>query len=133
MGSITSINIGYNLFIIKWRCEDWEGLPTAAGKENVKDIKKKSFQAWVEDAVSSSGELLSTQDIDDASSAIMTLLSILGTMSGGGDSSGDDDNDEDNLKYYLPMLPPRSTSKKKRNVIDSTTTTTTEIKTTIKQ
>lgn len=76
-----------------------EGLPTVGGN---KKRKKKSFQDAIQD-LSSSNDALSVKESDDAGSAIMTLLSVLGTMK----SSASDDDDDTGLEYYLPMLPPK--------------------------
>lgn len=75
-----------------------EGLPTVGYD---KGRKKMAFQDAIQDLTSS--ESLSTKESDDAGSAIMTLLSVLGTMT----SSANDDDDDAGLEYYLPMLPPK--------------------------
>jgi len=85
------------------------------GKNKAK--KKNSFQEAVQDVATVKASSLSTTIKDDASSAIMTLLSVLGTMTNDV-NDGDDDDDDESLEYYLPILPP----KKKQRRRNTTTT-----------
>jgi len=87
-----------------------EGLPTVGGN---KERKKNSFQDAIQD-LSSSNDALSANESDDAGSAIMTLLSVLGTMT----SSTSDDDDDTGLEYYLPMLPPKKKKRMNTTIID---------------
>ena len=86
------------------------------GKNKAK--KKNSFQEAVQDVATVKASSLSTAIKDDASSAIMTLLSVLGTMTNDV-NDGDDDVDSESLEYYLPILPPKKKKQRRRN----TTTT----------
>jgi len=74
-------------------------------KKTTKTKKKNSFQEAVQDVATVKASSLSTAIKDDASSAIMTLLSVLGTMTN--DVNDGDDDDDESLEYYLPILPPK--------------------------
>lgn len=88
------------------------------GKKGKKTkTKKNSFQEAVQDVATGKASSLSTAIKDDASSAIMTLLSVLGTMTN--DVNDGDDDDDESLEYYLPILPPKKKKHRHRN----TTTT----------
>ena len=91
------------------------------GKKKTKTkTKKNSFQEAVQDVATVKASSLSTAIKDDASSAIMTLLSVLGTMTNDvNDGDDDDDDDDESLEYYLPILPPK---KKKQHLRNTTTT-----------
>ena len=91
------------------------------GKKKTKTkTKKNSFQEAVQDVATVKASSLSTAIKDDASSAIMTLLSVLGTMTSDvNDGDDDDDDDDESLEYYLPILPPK---KKKQHLRNTTTT-----------
>jgi len=70
--------------------------------------KKLSFSEVLENSSS-----LSVEEVDDATSAIMTLITIMGSSAVVDKKTKDDDDDWD---YYLPMLPP---SKNRRsNIVD---------------
>jgi len=70
--------------------------------------KKLSFNEVLENSSS-----LSVEEVDDATSAIMTLITIMGSSAVVDKKTKDDDDDWD---YYLPMLPP---SKNRRsNIVD---------------
>lgn len=70
--------------------------------------KKLSFSELLEKS-----SLLSADEIDDATSAIMTLITIMDSSAVIDKKAKDDDDDWD---YYLPMLPP---SKNRRsNIVD---------------
>ena len=90
---------------------------TKGKKTKTKTKKKNSFQEAVQDVATVKASSLPTAIKDDASSAIMTLLSVLGTMTNVND--GDDDDDSESLEYYLPILPPKK--KKQRRRITTTT------------
>ena len=79
--------------------------------------KKKIFQEAVQDVATVNPASLSTAIKDDASSAIMTLLSVLGTMTNVNDGDDDGDNDE-SLEYYLPILPPMKKQRRQTIIID---------------
>jgi U3 small nucleolar RNA-associated protein 10 len=94
-----------------------EGMLTASTTSSKKSLGK-SFEDAVGDLNIDKQLLLDRDVMDDASSAIMTLLSVLGTMN----SSDDTDNegsDDESYEYYLPLLPPTTKSKggKKKNVV----------------
>jgi len=89
-----------------------EGLPTVGVD---KRRKKMPFQDAIQDLTSSSNDALSAKESDDAGSAIMTLLSVLGTMAS---STSDDDDDDAGLEYYLPMLPPKKKKRMNTTIID---------------
>ena len=87
------------------------------GKKKTTTKKKNSFQEAVQDVATGKASSLSTAIKDDASSAIMTFLSVLGTMTN--DVNDGDDDDDESLEYYLPILPPKKKKQRHRN----TTTT----------
>lgn len=70
------------------------GIPTGSSKILLDDVTEGDW---------SNSEVMDEQDLDDAASAIMTLLSVLG-------SNGV--NSQDDWHYYLPMHP------SKRNTVD---------------
>ena len=83
-----------------------EGMPISS---LVVGGKKLSFSELLEMSSSLSGE-----EIDDATSAIMTMVTIMGS-SAVVDKKAQDEDDDD-WDYYLPMLPP---SKNRRsNIVD---------------
>jgi hypothetical protein len=79
-----------------------EGMPisTLTGGE-----KKFSFSEVLERSSS-----LSVEEVDDATSAIMTLITIMGS------SAISKDTDDDDWDYYLPMLPPLKN--RRSNIVD---------------
>ena len=83
-----------------------EGMPISS---LVVGGKKLSFSELLEKSSSLSGE-----EIDDATSAIMTMVTIMGSSAVVEKKAQDEDDDD--WDYYLPMLPP---SKNRRsNVVD---------------
>jgi hypothetical protein len=67
--------------------------------------KKFSFSEVLERSSS-----LSVEEVDDATSAIMTLITIMGS------SAISKDTDDDDWDYYLPMLPPLKN--RRSNIVD---------------
>jgi hypothetical protein len=65
---------------------------------------KEKQRIFFSDALEFDANSLPVDQLDDASSAIMTLLSVLG--SGSSQVNDRNDEDEENWKYYLPLLPP---------------------------
>ena len=97
-----------------------DGLPSMVvnndnkGKQQKK--KKLSFMEAVTDISNDTAVALSSKEAEDASSDIMTLLSILATMTNVVNKEEENEEDEDDgFQYYLPILPPK---KKRRNIID---------------
>jgi hypothetical protein len=84
-----------------------EGMPTSSSLIGGGG-KKLSFSDVLEKSTS-----LSVEEVDDATSAIMTLITIMGSSAILDKKAKDEDDDWD---YYLPMLPP---SKNRRsNIVD---------------
>ncbi|KAL7543016.1 hypothetical protein ACHAXR_012507 [Thalassiosira sp. AJA248-18] len=96
------------------------------GKRAKKKEKNKPFQNVVSSLeknnvnnnAGSGVAALSIKEVDDANSAIMTLLSVLGAMNGIDKSSSQasEEDEDDSWEYYLPLLPP--TKKRKSAIID---------------
>lgn len=77
------------------------GMPRGSTKMLLGDVTEEDWER----------HSMEDRDVDDASSAIMTLLSILGSSSSSNIASDHKSND-DEWKYYLPLHP------SKRNMID---------------
>ena len=92
-----------------------KGLPAASGS-GVAATFDAAVEA-VENNKIAATERLSREEADDASSAVMTLLSVLGSVDAAANDKGTRD-DDGGWELYLPMLPPKQSRGEKQPVID---------------